>query len=344
MKRIIKKSGKEEEQEVMAASTIFTTALSVTLVLLFFNVPTCSADLPEIELDNSFPLINPGHRKSVSEYDMDLLEFSMNLEYLQAEFFLWGSLGQGLDNVAPNLAMGGPAPVGARKANLDALTADIITQFGYQEVGHLRALKKHVEGFPRPLMDLSPSCFSNLMDKAFGHSLSPSFNPYANSVNFLLASYLLPYVALTAYEGFNPHLHSPTSRRLCGGLLGVQSAQDAVIRALLYQHASTKVEPYGVTVAEFTSRISALRNELGGTGNKDEGLIAPSSASSVEGHHHLGNLLAENSNAICYQRAPREILRILYGKGTAGVAGGFFPNGANGRIATSYLHNNAFKF
>lgn len=138
MKRIIKKSGKEEEQEVMAASTIFTTALSVTLVLLFFNVPTCSADLPEIELDNSFPLIKPGHRKSVSEYDMDLLEFSMNLEYLQAEFFLWGSLGQGLDNVAPNLAMGGPAPVGARKANLDALTADIITQFGYQEVGHLR--------------------------------------------------------------------------------------------------------------------------------------------------------------------------------------------------------------
>ncbi|XXG70268.1 hypothetical protein AAC387_Pa06g3065 [Persea americana] len=327
----------------MGASTFFATTLSVSLLLISFNIPTSSAvDLSEIELDSTFPFVEARDRMSVSEYDMDLLEFPLNLEFLQAEFFLWGSLGHGLDHVASNLAMGGPPPVGARKANLDAFTADIITQFAYQEVSHIRALKEHVEGFPRPLMDLSPSCFSKLMDKAFGHSLSPSFNPYANSINFLLASYLLPYVALTGYEGLNPHLHSPVSRRLCGGLLGVQSAQDAVIRALLYQHASMMVEPYGVTVAEFTSRISALRNELGRTGNKDEGIIAPSSATSEEGKHHLGNLLAENSHSICYQRAPREILRILYGKGTAGVAGGFFPNGANGRIARSYLHNSDF--
>ncbi|RWR88117.1 Desiccation-related protein PCC13-62 [Cinnamomum micranthum f. kanehirae] len=333
----------EQEQEAMGASTFFATTLSVSLLLISSSIPTSSAvDLSLIELESSFPFIEPRHGKSISEYDMNLLEFPLNLEFLQAEFFLWGALGQGLDHVASNLTMGGPAPVGARKANLDALTSDIITQFAYQGVGHIRALKEHVEGFPRPLLDLSPSCFSNLMDKAFGHSLSPSFNPYANSVNFLLASYLLPYVALTGYEGLNPHLQSPLSRRLCAGLLGVQSAQDAVIRALLYQHAASKVEPYGVTVAEFTSRISALRNELGGTGNKDEGLIAPSSASSVEGHHHHGNLLAENSNAICYKRAPREILRILYGKGTAAVPGGFFPNGANGQIAKSYLHNSRF--
>ncbi|XXG70270.1 hypothetical protein AAC387_Pa06g3067 [Persea americana] len=81
----------------------------------------------------------------------------------------------------------------------------------------------------------------------------------------------------------------------------------------------------------------------GATGNKDEGLIAPSSASSAEGkHHHLGNLLAGNSNSLCYQRTPKEILRIMYRKGTAGVPGCFFPNGANGQIAKSYLHNFAF--
>ncbi|KAJ8627770.1 hypothetical protein MRB53_021077 [Persea americana] len=313
----------------MAASTIFTITLSVSVLLLIFSIPTSSADVSEMG-------------KSISEYDMNLLEFPLNLEFLQAEFFLWGALGKGLDHVASNLTMGGPPPVGARKANLDAFTADIITQFAYQEVGHIRALKKHVEGFPRPLMDLSPSCFSNLMDKAFGHSLQPSFNPYANSVNFLLASYFLPYIALTGYEGLNPHLQSSNSRRLCGGLLGVQSAQDAVIRALLYQHASSNVEPYGVSVAEFTSKISGLRNQLGHTGNKDQGIVAPSSATSEEGKNHVGNLLAENSYSISYQRAPKEILRIMYGKGTASVAGGFFPNGANGQIAKSYLHSAAF--
>lgn len=70
--------------------------------------------------------------------DIDLLEFPLNLEYLEAEFFLWGSLGRGLDNLAPNLTGGGPSPIGAKIANLDHLIRDIIAQFAFQEVGHLR--------------------------------------------------------------------------------------------------------------------------------------------------------------------------------------------------------------
>ena len=69
---------------------------------------------------------------------MNLLEFPLNLEYLEAEFFLYGALGHGLDKVAPNLTMGGPSPIGGKKANLDALTKDIIRQFAFQEVGHLK--------------------------------------------------------------------------------------------------------------------------------------------------------------------------------------------------------------
>ncbi|KAJ8639655.1 hypothetical protein MRB53_016349 [Persea americana] len=89
--------------------------------------------------------------------------------------------------------------------------------------------------------------------------------------------------------------------------------------------------------------VFVLSYELGGTSNKDEGLLVPSLTSSAKGnHHHLGNLLAENSNAICYQRVPKEILRIMYGKHTAGVLGGFFPNGANGQTAKFYLHNSSF--
>lgn len=73
----------------------------------------------------------------------------------------------------------------------------------------------------------------------------------------------------------------------------MQSAQDAVIRALLYEHATMKVEPYGVTVAEFTSRISELRNRLGRSGIKDEGIVVPP-VMGAEGKV-AGNLLAENS-------------------------------------------------
>jgi len=70
--------------------------------------------------------------------DVDLLEFPLNLEYLEAEFFLFGSLGHGLDVVAPELAEGGPPPIGARLARLGDLVRDVILQFGRQEVGHIR--------------------------------------------------------------------------------------------------------------------------------------------------------------------------------------------------------------
>ena len=70
--------------------------------------------------------------------DADLLEFALNLEYLEAEFFLFGALGHGLDVAAPNLTGGGPPPIGAKKVELDSLTNDVILQFAFQEVGHLR--------------------------------------------------------------------------------------------------------------------------------------------------------------------------------------------------------------
>ncbi|KDO72017.1 hypothetical protein CISIN_1g0378611mg, partial [Citrus sinensis] len=134
--------------------------------------------------------------------DVDLLEFPLNLEYLEAEFFLFGSLGHGLDKVAPNLT-----------ANLNPFTNDVVLQFVWQEVGHLRAIKNTVKGFPRPLLDLSAGSFAKVIDKAFGKPLNPPLDPYANSINYLIASYLNPYVGLTGYVGANPNLQDAVSQR-----------------------------------------------------------------------------------------------------------------------------------
>lgn len=82
--------------------------------------------------------MNPAHAGAVYEEDVDLLQFAENLEHLEADYFLWGALGYGLDKVAPQLVIGGPPPIGAKKAELDELTLNIITEFAYEEVGHLR--------------------------------------------------------------------------------------------------------------------------------------------------------------------------------------------------------------
>ncbi|KAF8408538.1 hypothetical protein HHK36_007694 [Tetracentron sinense] len=302
--------------------------VAYTILVLLFLPNSGQSSLSELPKASSSP--------SVPKSDVDLLEFPLNLEYLEAEFFLWGSLGHGLDRVAPNLTMGGPSPIGPRQANLDPFTRDIITQFAFQEVGHLRAIKSVVGGFPRPLLDLSAASFAKVMDHAFGHALVPPFDPYANGLNFLLASYLVPYVGLTGYVGANSKLNGARSKRLVAGLLGVESGQDAVIRALLYERAMVKVQPYGITVAEFTNRISELRNRLGHAGMKDEGLMVPP-LMGAEGKLP-GNVLAGDEYSIAYERTPEEILRIVYGGGDEHAPGGFYPKGANGRIARSHLH------
>ncbi|KAL5097830.1 hypothetical protein RYX36_002157, partial [Vicia faba] len=58
--------------------------------------------------------------------------------YLEAEFFLYGSTGHGLDKISPELADGGPTPIGAKLAKFnDTVIRDIVYQFALQEVGHL---------------------------------------------------------------------------------------------------------------------------------------------------------------------------------------------------------------
>ncbi|XP_031282692.1 desiccation-related protein PCC13-62-like [Pistacia vera] len=267
--------------------------------------------------------------------DRDRIQVALNLEFLEAEFFLNSALGKGLDSIAPMLTAGGPRPVGAKKANLDALTNRIIEEFGYEEVGHLRAIITRIGGFPRPLLNLSTENFANMFDAAVGYKLDPPFDPYLNTVNYLLACYLIPYVGLVGYVGTIPNLVTYTSRELVAGLLGVESGQDAVIRALLYEKANEKVLPYNITVAKFSGYISQLRNRLAMCGIKDEGLIVPLQLGAE--NKTETNVLSADANSLSYARTPQEVLRIVYGTSSEYKPGGFFPNGGNGRIAKGFL-------
>jgi len=47
--------------------------------------------------------------------DKDIVRFLTNVECLEGLFDTWGVFGQGFNN---NLTLGGPTPIGARKANL----------------------------------------------------------------------------------------------------------------------------------------------------------------------------------------------------------------------------------
>jgi hypothetical protein len=106
----------------LSASTVTSAALLILLLLL----------------PKSYSSKTVESKSSLPQVDVDLLEFPLNLEYLEAEFFLYGALGYGLDKIAPNLSMGGPTPIGAKRGKMGNFTRDVIKQFALQEVGHLR--------------------------------------------------------------------------------------------------------------------------------------------------------------------------------------------------------------
>lgn len=124
---------------------------------------------------------------------------------------------------------------------------------------------------------------------------------------------------------------------MLAGLLGVESGQDAVTRAWLYERGDEKVEPYDITVIDFTNMISGLRNELGKCGIKDEGLIVPLDLGAEK--RTTSNVLSADPESLSYPRTPPEVLRIVYGTGDEHRPGGFFPKGGNGRIAREYLYH-----
>ncbi|XP_047324281.1 desiccation-related protein PCC13-62-like [Impatiens glandulifera] len=277
----------------------------------------------------------PSHAIPVYESDVDSIQFALNLEYLEAEFFCWGSMGVGLDVLAPYLVKGGPSPIGVQKANLDPLVSSIIMEFAFEELDHLRAIWSTVGGFPRPLLDLSPHNFANIFDMAFGYNLNPPFNPYRDSLSYMLASYVIPYMGLVGYVGANPLLIGYKSKRLLAGLLGVEAGQDAVIRTYLYELKEEVVKPYNISVAEFTTRISELRNKLAACGIRDEPIIVPPQYGAY--NRSETNILSADYYSLSYARTPAQILRVVYGTGDENCPGGFFPHGANGTIARSYL-------
>ncbi|KAK6911579.1 hypothetical protein RJ641_023672 [Dillenia turbinata] len=283
--------------------------------------PLCEAPIPE-------------HAIPIYKEDTDLLQFALNLEHLEADYFLWGALGYGLDDITPELVMEGLPPIGVKKANLDALMLSL--RASSMNLDLKKVIKSTVDGFPRPLMDLSAQNFATLIDEAFGKHLEPAFDPYQDSLKYMIASYVIPYMGLVGYVGANPLINGYVSKRLLAGLLGIESGQDAVIRMYLYERREEIDEPYNYTVAEFTVQISNLRNRLAKCGIKDEGIIVP---------HWLGaenktetNVLSADFNSLSYTRTPGEILRVLYNTGDEHKPGGFYPDGGDGKIAREFLY------
>lgn len=283
---------------------------------------------------------NPNDRFRVT--DRDILQFSLNLEYLEAEFYVHAAFGRSLadaditgvagfntrrqnndDTIAPGAVEGGRKVDFQGNTVLEGLAQEIATD----EESHVRAFRGILgrKAVARPAINIG-SAFTNAAAAA---GLGNGFDAYANSSNFLLAAFIFEDVGVTAFKGAAPFIQNSDVLSAAAGVLAVEAYHAGAIRTLLLLGGTLGIggdapNPDFIAAAQ---AISNLRDRADGQGeDKDQGILNdPNGQTRV-------NVVPTDANGIAFGRTFIELLSIVYLTGPVGIGGGFFPNGLNSRI------------
>ena len=146
------------------------------------------------------PLTSARSLKQSGPTDADILNFALNLECLEAQFYSCAVYGQPLSS---DLTGNGPAPIGCQSANF---TNDdiygIAQDVANNEIAHVAYLRAALgnSSVQCPLVNIG-SAFSDAANAVLGTTLSPPFSPYVNDLYFLHGAFIFEDVGVTAYKG-----------------------------------------------------------------------------------------------------------------------------------------------
>jgi hypothetical protein len=142
------------------------------------------------------------------------------------------------------------------------------------------------------------------------------FDPFASEMDFFLGGMLFEDVGISVIKGSARKLRSLSLRESAAGLLAAEGYHMGAVRSVIYRMG----EPARARAAA----ISNLRDRLDGPQDLDQPPVKVG---------EMANIAPTNENGIVWGRTPQHALNIVYGKPGPGImAGGFFPEGINGRI------------
>ncbi|HVM39021.1 MAG TPA: ferritin-like domain-containing protein [Sphingomicrobium sp.] len=260
--------------------------------------------------------------------DADILNFALNLEYLEAQFYFFAAFGQGLPNsILTGTGTQGPV-IGGRQVNFtDPLVRQYAIEIARDERAHVEFLRTALGGaaVAQPTINISGDANGPFSAAARAAGLigpGESFDPYASDENFLLGAFIFEDVGVTAYKGAAPLITSKVFLEAAAGILAVEAYHAALIRTVLFRKGVQQTP----ALIQATERISDARDSLDNSQDQDQG-IAPRDGGS--------NIVPADQDAIAFSRTAPDVLNIVYLDRNAVSAGGFFPNGVNGTIRTS---------
>ena len=249
--------------------------------------------------------------------DAAILNFALNLEYLEAEFYSNAVHGHGLaDDLTHGSGRRGRVKGGARVPFTSKRVHQIAYEIAKDELDHVKFLRSALgsAAVSRPNINIKES-FTAAAQAAGLIKKDQTFDVYANEDNFLLGAFIFEDVGVTAYKGAAPLISNKTYLSAAAGILAVEAYHAATVR--------TELLDRGLGAA--SDAISKARDSLDGPGNDDQGVI----------RHGRANIVPTDSNGLVYGRSTGHVLNIVYLTPKKATSGGFFPHGVNGSINTS---------
>ena len=276
----------------------------------------------------AIPWSSPAGAQAVS--DTDVLNFALNLEYLEAQFYSYAVFGTGLSNDLLTGTGTQGAVIGGRKVNFnDPIVAQYAKEIANDEIAHVKFLRGALDAaggaqVAQPAIDVGTDpngAFSSAARAAGLVGPGESFDPYANDENFLLGAFIFEDVGVTAYKGAAPLLANKTYTEAAAGILAVEAYHASIVRTTLYRKGIDTP-----ALVDATEKISAARDSLDGPTDDDQGIKNIGAAS---------NIVPLDKNGLAFSRSTGQVLNIVYLNNASVMKGGFFPNGVNGAIKTS---------
>jgi hypothetical protein len=283
---------------------------------------------------------------------VDVLNFALNLEYLEAQFYLYAATGAGLQagdtsaGSASSFKTVGTVTLGDAAAvpGLTSAQQDILNEIAYEERAHVRFLRSALGSAAVPMPNIDLSFFGPLAVAAGitkNATGSGSFNPFDNFDDFLVGGFIFEDVGVTAYSGAAGLISAAGVAAgyltAASGILAVEAYHAGYIRTSITGRAIAAGSATAYPQITAANLVEDLRATLTVGAS-----AAPSTSGSVETLLTLPTNLttpsaivaANPTNAVGFARTVNQVLHIVYGSPTVGVSsGGFFPNGTNSIFA-----------
>lgn len=258
---------------------------------------------------------SPDDANSIS--DSAILNFALNLEYLEGEFYSYAVHGHGLpDNLTQGTGRRGPVQGGHAVPFKTGSIRQFATEIAHDELDHVRFLHTALgnSAVARPTINIQQS-FTAVAMAAGLIGPGQTFDVYANENNFLQAAFIFEDVGVTAFKGAAPLITNKTFLSAAAGMLAVEAYHAATIRTALFDR----------DLARQANAISDARDSLDGPSDDDQGIT----------RHGTANIVPADSNSVAFGRTPGQVLNVVYLTPRKATSGGFYPDGVNGQIHTS---------